>query len=84
MLPDLLGVLVAALVLASPFIFRRLRHSRVTRADGGPSARPATSGAGRAAVPAVTVQPSSEEREPFHYGGILAVEPHDEEDQAPL
>ena len=79
MLYVLFGLAVAALVLAIPFASRRLR--RVMRSAGGPSARPAPQPAGRAAVPAVTVQPSSEEREPFHYGGILTVGAHDEEDK---
>ena len=78
MIHVLFGLAVAAVVLAFPFASRRLR--RVMRPAGGPPARPAPQPAGRAAVPAVTVQPPGEEREPFYYGGILAIEPRDGEE----
>ena len=70
-------VFAVALMLAASSVSRRLR--RVKRAAGAaavPPARPQA--AGGMAVP---VQPPGEEREPFRYGGIVAIEAHDEEDK---
>jgi len=72
MLPDLLGLLAVLLVLAAPFASRCLR--RVMRAAGGPPACPVPQTAGRAAVPAVTVQPSSVMTGPFAYDNGVATE----------
>ena len=73
MLPDLLGLAVAALVLAAPFVSRRLRRRPVAGAAAVSPARP--SPAGGTAVPAVTVQPSGVMTGPFAYDNGLAVEP---------
>ena len=78
MLYVLFGFAVAALVLAIPFASRRLR--RVMRPAGGPSARPAPQPAGRAAVPAIEIKPSSVMTGPYAYDdGVMTGQP-DEED----
>lgn len=71
MLPDLLGLLTAAAVLAVPFVTRRLRAAR-TQAAGVSAAPPAVPGrAGAAAARPVTVHPRA--TEPFASDGIVTV-----------
>lgn len=74
MLPDLFGLLAAALVLAACVrVSRFLRRGRVIPAQDRPAARPAGL-AGGAAVPRPEVQPRSEATGPFGYDNGLMVE----------
>ena len=81
-MPGIIGLIVvaaASVALFTPPASRRLR--RVTRAAGGPSARPAPQPAGRAAVPVIRVQSPSPMTGPYAYDdGVLTGLP-DEEDE---
>ena len=83
MFPAYLGlavVFVAAFALILASASRRLR--RVQRPAGGPSARPAPQPAGRAAVPAVRVQPSSAMTGPYAYDDDVSAGIPDEEGES--
>jgi len=78
MLPGLIGlIVVAAATLAATALFVSRCLSRVRRAAGAAAVPPARPQAARGM--AVPVQPSGEDREPFRYGGIVAIEAPDEE-----
>jgi hypothetical protein len=70
--PVLLAAAVVALVIAAPFVSRRLRFSRVAPAAGAaavPPVRPEP--AGGMAVPVVTDLPDRDERAAFAYDNGL-------------